>query len=359
VGCGKISDAYFNGFRPYDVLAPVACADIDPGRACAKAAEHGLQAMGVGELLGAAGIDLVVNLTVPQAHAEVNRAALLAGKHVYCEKPYATRLDDGAAVLALAAQKGLLSGCAPDTFLGDGLQTARSALDRGLVGTPVAALGFMLCRGHELWHPSPQFYYQRGGGPMFDMGPYYLTALVNFFGPASSVSCTAQTTFPERTIASQPLAGQKISVEVPTHYSASVRFASGVAATLVMSFDVWPGPPLPFLALFGEQGTLDAPDPNRFDGGVRFWRPGGSVPEPIASTQAAPRSRGAGVADMAYSILRRDRPMRASGALALHVLEIMAACDASAAGRCEVSLATTCARPAPLPGDLPANRLDA
>jgi predicted dehydrogenase len=358
IGCGKISDAYFQGCRAYDVLDVAACADLDPGRAAAKAAEHGVQAMGVGELLQSSEIDLVVNLTIPVAHAEVNRAALGAGKHAYCEKPFALDPAEGAAVLALASSRGLLVGCAPDTFLGQGLQATRAVLDSGVIGKPVAALATMVCRGHERWHPSPAFYYQRGGGPMFDMGPYYLTALVSFLGPAVAVTCAARASFPERTILSQPLTGQKIPVEVSTHYSASVRFAGGAVATLLMSFDAWPGPGLPHIALYGELGTLEAPDPNRFDGAPRLWIGGSAEPSVVAPAPTAERSRGTGVADMAYSILRRDRPFRASGALAQHVLEIMAACDASAADGREVRLATACARPAPVPAGMAGNVLD-
>ena len=188
VGCGNISDAYFNGSKKFDILNLVACADLDPARAQAKAEKYGLRACAtVADLLNDPEVEIVINLTVPKAHASVNTAALKAGKHAYCEKPFALNSADGAKVLALAKKKHLLVGSAPDTFFGGGIQTARAAVDAGAIGRPVAALAFMMCRGHESWHPSPQFYYEKGGGPMFDMGPYYITALVNLLGPVKRV----------------------------------------------------------------------------------------------------------------------------------------------------------------------------
>lgn len=359
VGCGKISDQYFDGMRRYTVLDVVACADLDNARARAKAAEQGVRADTVEGLLAAPDVDLVVNLTIPAAHAEVNRAALLAGKHAYCEKPFALNMTDGAAIAALARERGLLVGCAPDTFLGGGQQTARDAVDRGTIGRLLSALAFFQCAGHESWHPSPEFYYKRGGGPMFDMGPYYLTALVNLLGPARAATAVTGRAFDKRPILSQPLAGQIMEVEVPTHYSATVEFANGAIATLVMSFDASPGPALPRIALHGSEGTLEVPDPNRFDGETTHWalrsRDGHYVPH----THTADRGRGSGVADMAYSILRPGRPHRASGELALHVLEIMEAADRSGATGKRVELATTCTRPAALPGSLGPDELDA
>ncbi|HEX2852272.1 MAG TPA: Gfo/Idh/MocA family oxidoreductase [Opitutaceae bacterium] len=360
IGCGKICDQYFKGCRAYEVLEVVACADLDVARARAKALEYGVpRASSVAELLAAPDIDLVVNLTVPQAHAEVNEAALLAGKHVYAEKPFALNSHDGAKVLALARERGLLVGCAPDTFLGGGFQTARKALDDGLIGRPVAAFGFMLGHGPESWHPSPEFYYQRGGGPMFDMGPYYITALVNLLGPVARVCGSAQASFPERLITSQPLAGKKVRVEVPTHYTGTMDFAGGAVATLTMSFDVWPGPVLPRIVVYGSDGTLDIPDPNMFDGSVRFFRPGVKEAETLSPAHSLLRGRGTGVADMAYSILRRDRPHRASGELAHHVVEVMEAFERSSTGERHERIHGTCARPTALPAGLADSVLDA
>ncbi|HWA87191.1 MAG TPA: Gfo/Idh/MocA family oxidoreductase [Opitutus sp.] len=357
IGCGKISDAYFAGCARYDFIRIAACADLDVARARAKAAEHRLRGCSVEELLADPTIDLVINLTIPQAHAGVNLAALRAGKHVYTEKPFALDSRDGAAVLALARGKNLLVGCAPDTFLGGGLQTARHAIDAGAIGRPVSALAFMLCRGHETWHPSPQFYYQRGGGPMFDMGPYYITALVNFLGPVARVCGSAQSAFAERTITSQPLAGAKIPVETPTHVTGVMDFASGATATIVTSFDTYPIT-LPRLAVFGTDGTLEAPDPNRFDGSVLVRHGGDEKFAEYPHTHTTDRGRGSGVADMARSILRRDRPHRASGELAQHVLEVMEAFEKSSVSGRHVQIASTCARPAALPPGLSANEID-
>jgi predicted dehydrogenase len=309
-------------------------------------------------LLAAPDIDLVVNLTVPLAHVEVNEAALQAGKHVYAEKPFALDAKEGARVLALARERGLLIGCAPDTFLGGGLQTARKAIDDGLIGEPVAAMAFMLCHGHEFWHPSPEFFYKKGGGPMFDMGPYYVTALVALLGPVRRVSGSTRASFAERRVTSQPLAGAKIKVEVPTHYAGTMDFLNGAVATIVMSFDTWPGPSLPRIVIYGTEGTLEVPDPNMFDGEVRFFCPDGKDPKGVAPMHGATRGRGTGVADMAYSILRRERPHRANGELANHVVEVMEAFDASSRLGTHRAIRTPCSRPAALPAGLAENVLD-
>lgn len=358
LGCGKISDAYFAGLAHYSILKIVACADLDLPRAEAKAAQHGVRARSMDALLASSDIDLVVNLTIPQAHAEVNERILRAGKHAYCEKPFALHTAEGARVLALAKEKNLLVGCAPDTFLGSGLQTARQLIDQGAIGTPVSAMAFWLSRGHESWHPAPAFYYQIGGGPMFDMGPYYLTALVNFLGPIRRVGGLATRTFAERTITSEPLHGQKIAVEVPTHYLGTLEFTTGATASIAVSFDVHPYP-FPRLVIYGTEGTLEAPDPNRFDGEVKLHDAASKTYHVAPATHQAERLRGTGVADMAYSILRRDRPARASGELAQHVLEAMAGFDTAASTGRVVDLRTTCARPAAVPANLAANELDA
>ena len=359
VGCGNISDAYFIGSKKFDILNVVACADLDPARAKAKAEKYGLRASpSVEALINDPEVEIVVNLTVPKAHATVNTAALKAGKHAYCEKPFALTSADGAAVLALAKKKKLLVGSAPDTFLGSGIQTARKAIDEGLIGRPVAALAFMMCRGHESWHPSPQFYYEKGGGPMFDMGPYYLTALVNLLGPAKRVTGSTSAAFPERLITSQPLNGTRVPVETPTHLTGAVDFANGATATVVMSFDTWPYP-LPCLVIFGTESTLEVPDPNNFSGPVRLRSKDGKTYDELPVTHLTDRSRGAGVADMAYSILRRERPHRASGELAEHVVEIMESFEKSSVTGRHIKLKTTCARPAALPTGLGGNELDA
>jgi len=213
VGCGKISDAYFLGCKAYEILEVVACADLDVERARVKAREQGVTGCSVDELFARADVEIVINLTIPQAHSAINERAMRAGKHVYCEKPFGLDVAEGQRILELSRSLNRRVGCAPDTFLGGGLQTARRLIDAGAIGRPVSAMGFMLCHGHESWHPAPEFYYKAGGGPMFDMGPYYLTALVTLLGPIRRISGVAQTTFAERTITSQPHAGQKITVE--------------------------------------------------------------------------------------------------------------------------------------------------
>lgn len=357
VGCGAISPAYFKGCALYDSLEIVACADLDVERARARAAEFSVpRALTVDALLTDPGIDLVINLTVPQAHAPVCRAALEAGKHVYVEKPLALNRADASSLLELAARRGLRVGCAPDTFLGSGQQTSRRAIDEGLIGTPVAAVAFCCGHGHESWHPSPQFYYQKGGGPLFDMGPYYLTALINLLGPARRVSASTRTTFPTRTITSQPLAGTTIPVETPTHLAGTMDFASGAVATMVMSFDVWHHH-LPRIEIYGSEGSLVVPDPNHFDGAVLVRRSGESEWHEVASRHASGIGRGTGAADMAAA-LRSGRAHRASGTLAAHVVDAMQAFEESSDTGRHVTLGSTADRPAPMPTGLAPGVLD-
>jgi predicted dehydrogenase len=360
IGCGKIAGAYFTGCKAYDILEVVACADLNVELAQRTAREHNLTYGGSVEgLLARPEIEIVVNLTIPAAHAAVNRAILAAGKHVYCEKPFALTAADTQGVLDDAARRGLRVGSAPDTFLGSGIQTARRLIDEGAIGRPVAAMGFMLCPGHESWHPNPAFYYEVGGGPMFDMGPYYITALVNLLGPVARVSGTAQTTFAERTITSEPRRGQKIRVDTPTHYSTTLEFTAGATATLVMSFDTTRFP-LPNLIVFGTEGNLRVPDPNHFDGVVQLGRAGAReaadyVDVPCA--HATGRARGTGVADLAHA-MRSNRAHRANGKLAHHVVDVMEAAARSPVEGRHIALSSSCERPAAVPASVPASRLD-
>ncbi len=358
IGCGAISAAYFKGCAPFPILDIVACADLDVERARAKATEFGVpRACAADELLADPDIQLVLNLTVPKAHAEVNLAVLRAGKHAYCEKPFAVSREEGKPVLALAKKKRLRVGCAPDTFLGGGIQTARKLIDDGAIGQPVAATAFMMTHGPEAWHPNPDFYYQRGGGPMFDMGPYYLTALVNLLGPVKEVTGTARISFPKRTITNpERRFGEKINVEIPTHVVGVLNFASGAVGTIITSFDVW-GHTLPRIEVYGADGSLSVPDPNRFDGPVRLLRAGAKEWTDVPLTHRAEVGRGIGLADVAHGIVGR-RPHRASGELAFHVLDIMQAIhEASDSGR-RVKLKSTCAKPAALPVGLELGELD-
>ena len=358
VGCGVISEIYMKNLRAAAGVELVACADLDLERARARAAQFGVpKAVGVGELLADPAVELVVNLTIPAAHAEVGLAAVAAGKSVYNEKPLTIALEDGRRLVEAARARGVRVGGAPDTFLGAGLQTCRAVLDGGEIGAPVAATAFVLGHGPEGWHPDPAFYYQVGGGPLLDMGPYYLTALVSLLGPIRRVTGSARASFPERTIGSKPKAGQKIPVEVATHAASVLDFEAGPIATMVTSFDVWASE-APKLELYGAEGSLGLPDPNTFGGPVHLRRAGEEAwrEVPVARPYAA-NSRGLGAADMAAA-LRSGRPHRASGELTLHVLEVMHAVEqASREGR-HVEIASTCERPAPLPPGLAEGEID-
>ena len=352
IGCGNISSAYVNGCRQFAHLRVVSVADIHQEAAQAKAAEHDLGCAGsVDELLTDPGIDLVINLTVPDAHAAVSLAILEAGKHLYSEKPLAVERADGRAVLAAAAASGLRVGCAPDTFLGGGLQTCRKLIDDGAIGVPVAATAFMLGHGPEGWHPNPAFFYRRGAGPLFDMGPYYITALIHLLGPVERVAAMARISFAERTATSAARYGEKLPVEVPTHVAGTLAMAAGPVATMITSFDVW-GHTLPRIEVYGSEGSLSVPDPNTFGGPVRLLRAGEKEWTDVPLTHSDAVRRGVGVADMAAAI-RDGRPHRASGELAYHALDVMHSFyDASAEGR-TVTLASTCPQPEALPVGAP------
>jgi predicted dehydrogenase len=349
IGCGNISGIYLKNCTRFDILDVTACADLDMTRAQAKANEYGIpRALTVTDLLADPSIEMVINLTTPDAHAEIALAAIKAGKSVYNEKPLTMRRQDAQALLTAAAAKGLRVGGAPDTFLGGGLQTCRKLIDDGAIGKPVSAAASMVCHGHESWHPDPEFYYKAGGGPMFDMGPYYLTALVTLIGPVRRVAGATQITFPERLITSQPKAGTKIVVDVPTHVTGLLEFADGAMGTIVTSFDVWASE-LPLIEIHGTLGTLSVPDPNSFGGTVRLRRASDRAWETVSLTHGyTENSRGLGVADMAYA-LRTGVPHRANGELAYHVLDIMHAIHDSAEHGRYMVLESTCPRPHPLP----------
>jgi len=352
VGCGNISGIYLENLRRFAGVEVVACADVDPARAAARAAEFGVpSAVPVEALLADPAVELVLNLTTPDAHAPVALAAVAAGKSVYNEKPLAISLADGQRLVDDARARGVRVGAAPDTFLGGGLQTCRRLLDDGAIGAAVAATAFMLGHGHESWHPNPDFYYQPGGGPLFDMGPYYLTALVALLGPVRRVTGSARASFPERTITSRPRAGETIPVEVATHLAAVLDFEGGAIATLVTSFDVWASE-APKLEIYGAAGSLGLPDPNTFGGPVRLRRAGddGWRDVPVTGPYTA-NSRGLGPADLAAA-LRSGRPHRAGGDLALHVLEIMHAVETASRDGRHVEIASRPARPVPLPEEL-------
>ena len=360
IGCGNISGAYFSGMKRFGILDVVACADLELERAQAQAANFEIpRACPVKDLLADDAIELVVNLTVPKAHAPVNLDILAAGKSLHVEKPWATNRQEGAKVVSAAKAKKLLLGAAPDTFMGGGIQTARKLLDDGRIGQPVAATAFLMLAGHETWHPSPEFYYEPGGGPLFDMGPYYLHALINLLGPVKAVTAMARASFPTRLITSQPKYGKVVKVETPTHITASLEFASGVLATIIMSFDVKATRNFICLEVFGAEGSIQVPDPNTFGGPVRLYRSSEFTDwTDMALTHGnTENTRGIGPADMAYA-LRTGRPHRASGELGYHTLDIMQSILEAAKEGKRKSVASTCARPAALPIGLSPGTLD-
>ena len=357
VGCGNISPVYFQASKTLEVIDLVGCADLDVGRAQKRAEEYGVQAFTVDQMLQHPDIKIIVNLTSPKAHGEVGLQALRAGKSVYNEKPLALSREQGREMLNLAKAKSLRVGGAPDTFLGGGIQTCRKLIDDGVIGEPIAATAFMMGHGHESWHPDPEFYYQPGGGPMFDMGPYYLTALVYLMGSVKRVTGSTRSTFSERTITSQPKHGQKITVRVPTHIAGVMDFSNGAIGTIITSFDVW-GHSLPPIEIHGTLGSLSVPDPNTFGGPVKLRKAGDKEWSEVPLTHGyAKQYRGLGVADMAYA-LQSGRSHRANGELTYHVLDIMQAFhDASDAGQ-HVQMQSSCTQPSGLPMGLSEGQLD-
>jgi predicted dehydrogenase len=346
VGSGVISREYLKNLNRCPDVAVVGVADLDVARAAAVAAEYGVPHAGdTSSILARDDVEIVVNLTIPAAHGEVARAALQSGKHVYGEKPLVPEVADAEKLLAEAAELGLRIGCAPDTVLGAGIQSAVRAVASGVIGTPVAATTAMQTAGPDRWHPSPEFLFQRGAGPLFDMGPYYLTTLVALFGPAQRVAATARQARAERVVVTGPKAGTRFAVEVPTHVNALIEFASGPSASSTFSFDTTARRVLVEIA--GTEGTLSVPNPGGFDGSLQVYDAGADEWKDLP-VQGTTLGRGTGVVEMAQAI-RAGRPHRASGALALHVLEMMTAM-ATSAGRGEfVTLRSDAERPEPLP----------
>lgn len=351
IGCGAISGRYLQTSRSFPVIEIAACADLNRQAAEKKAAEFAVpRVLEVDELLADRSIDLVLNLTVPKAHAPLSLAALKAGKHVYIEKPLAVTRADGQAILKEAKSRNLLVGCAPDTFLGWGLQTARKAIDDGSIGKPVAFTAFMMCPGHEHWHPSPEFYYEVGGGPMLDMGPYYITALLNCLGPVKRLSGLASVAIPERTISSEPNRGKKVRVETPDHITGSIEFEQGAVGTVVTSFATRFAPydgKTP-ITIFGTDGTLLVADPNGFGGPVKLRKNEDEDFNELPAVFPHQYERSVGLADMACAIQKR-RPVRASGEQGFAVLDLMLGfLDSSRDGKAYRPISRY-TRPAPLP----------
>jgi predicted dehydrogenase len=334
VGCGNISMTYLRNAALFPGVELRACADMAPEMARVRADEYGIRALSVEQLLAAGDIDLVLNLTVPNAHYEISLAALTAGKHVFTEKPLAVTVGQGRMLVEEAERRNLALGSAPDTFLGAAGRTARRLMAEGAIGRPTTGTAFMMTRGMEHWHPNPQFYYQPGGGPVLDMGPYYLTMLVNLLGPVRQVMAMAATGQAERTITAQgPYQGSSFTVGTPTTLMSLLEFANGAIITVGMSWDVFRHSNQP-IELHGSEGSLRLPDPDTFGGALGLSRKGagweeietaskpyGALNWPYAAPDRA-NYRMLGVADLARSLVDGRRP-RASGELALHVLEVM------------------------------------
>lgn len=352
IGVGNISGIYLKNLTTIfsDRIELLGCADMVPERADKAAEEWSLPKRYATprELLADDEIRIVINLTIPHAHYDVCAAAVEAGKHVYVEKPLCVELDEAKRLQDAAAAKGVRVGGAPDTFLGGGIQTCRKLIEDGWIGLPIAATAFMVNHGHESWHPAPEFYYKKGGGPMFDMGPYYLTALVNLIGPVEAVTGATRITFPTRTITSEPLRGTEISVDVPTHVVGTLEFAGGAVGTIITSFDVWAST-LPRIEIYGTEGSLSVPDPNTFGGPVKIRRAGDDDWHEMPLTHGyRENSRGLGVADLAEAVAE-SRPHRASGALAGHVLELMHGIHIAADSGKRYAVTLPGERPEPLP----------
>ena len=348
IGCGAISAQYLATFDRLDDVTLVAVADLDLGRAEAVAADRaGVRALSVAELLADPEVELVLNLTIPAAHADVALQAVAAGKAVYGEKPLAATLQEAQSVRDAATTAGVVLGCAPDTVLGTGIQTARQAIDDGLIGAPISATATMTTPGHERWHPNPDFYYVPGGGPLLDMGPYYVSALVTLLGPVVSVLGAASRTRDRRVIGSGPRQGEEIPVSTDTHVTAILTHASGALSTLLMTFDAV-ATTAANLEVHGEKGSLVVPDPNHFAGEVRLqtlaeksWQ----VLPVSAGYQDA--GRGVGVADLARTPAGQEP--RAGATLALHVLEVLTSVLASAASGRSEPIRSTAPRPPAVP----------
>ncbi|MBC2606907.1 Gfo/Idh/MocA family protein [Pelagicoccus albus] len=337
IGCGNISPQYFKGAKLYPQIRMEACSDLSADVAKSRAEEFDVpRVLTVDELIADPEIDIVLNLTTPQFHAAINTRILEAGKHAYCEKPFATSREEGRAVLELAKRKGLRVGCAPDTFLSSPMQTARKLVDDGVIGRVFGGTAVFACPGHERWHPNPEFYYKQGGGPVLDMAPYYFTVLANLLGPAVSVVSSGKRVFTERKIATGPNEGQRVEVETATHNNSLVEYASGACVNAMFSFDVQGAHDLPLLTLYGSEGNLSLPDPNCFDGVVRVCRPGGEWEE-MSLLHNYEGARALGLAELADAI-RNEREHRANGELAFHVFDTMLACEEAAASGSRVSI---------------------
>ena len=348
IGAGNISSQYLKAMKDFPVLDIRAIADMRPEVATKKAAEFGVKTKSVDDLLADPTVDIIVNLTIPRAHVDVGLKAVAAGKHIYGEKPLGVTFAEGKKLIAAAKKTGVRVGSAPDTFLGGGHQQARAVIDSGKLGTIVCGTAFFACPGHEYWHPDPAFYYDIGGGPVLDMGPYYITDLVNLLGPVAKVQAMSVTPQKSRPIRSEPKKGQMMPVKVFTHVTGTLQFVSGALIQVTLSFDVPKHSHMPY-EIFGSEGSMLVPDPNWFGGEVKIAKPRAEAWDdvPVKLPYADANYRSLGVADMAHAILS-GRPHRASGDLALHVLEVMEAFETASKSGEIVKIKTRVERPAPM-----------
>ena len=361
IGCGNISDAYLRGAAHSNAIRVKACSDLRPEAAQAKAAEYGVSAMPVQQLLADPEISIVVNLTVPMTHAAVSQQILNAGKHAYSEKPLAANFADSAGLMELSRARNLRVGCAPDTFLGASHQACRRLIDSGAIGVPVGGSAVVMSHGMESWHPNPEFFFKQGGGPILDVGPYYITQLVNLLGPVRRAVALGTIGNATRTVTSEPLKGSTIDVEVLTTVNGVLEFANGANISLSASWDVWKHNRASPIEIYGTEGTLLGVDPNFFGNVPRVCKPNGDWQDvaigahPFGIPNREMRNgtmqadyRSVGLVDMAMAI-RQGRPHRASGDRALHVLEVLEALEVSSRSGQFVSIRSRCDRPEPVP----------
>lgn len=358
IGCGNISTTYFNFAPIFKGLKIVACADLNADAAQARAAEFGVQAQSIDELLSNPAVDVIINLTIPDAHYAVSKQILEAGKHVYSEKPLVLTLEEGEDLRSLAASKNLTVGCAPDTFLGGAHQQARKAIDDGMIGDVIAGTCHVMGHGMEHWHPNPDFFFLPGAGPVLDIGPYYIANLINFLGPIKRVAALATASFPTRTISSQPRAGEVIPVKTPTNIHALLDFNNGATITLSASWDIWAHRHAN-MELYGTDGSLFVPDPNFFGGTVEAsgadneikplagWDHPLGIPNQEHNQGKMANYRTAGLADMVQAITA-GRDHRCSLERTLHGVDVMTSILKSGESGQFVDIATTCTRPAAL-----------
>jgi predicted dehydrogenase len=346
VGCGDVTNLYLPGTARFPSIELAACTDLDAERAAGLAERGGFPAVSLDALLGDPTIEVVLVLTPPVAHAAVSRAAIAAGKHVYTEKPLATTRDEAQAILTEAEAADVRVGAAPDTFLGGGLQTARALIDEGAIGTPVAASASFATLGPERWHPNPESFYGPGGGPLLDVGPYPVAALINLLGPIAAVSAVGRGIGSDRRIGAGARAGGTITAAVPTSVFGSMAFVSGAVGGLTASFDIVASR-VPDLEIHGTAGSLSLGDPNALDGEVRYRPLGADDWQDVPLRFDGSVGRGIGLADMIAGI-RSGRPHRATGEFAFHVLDVLLSMETATTSNRTERIGSSCERPAPL-----------